>query len=83
MTGTTVSRQRQYRFDNTVRLDAHVFTLGVERLDQTGFSTSYGDGVDGATFSRNVDSAMAGYTGPLFLSPTWNEFQLNARHDRY
>ncbi len=80
--GTTVSRQRQYRVDNTVRLDAHAFTLGVERLDQTGFSTAYGDGVDGAAFSRHVDSVMAGYTGPLFL-PAFNEFQLNARHDRY
>jgi vitamin B12 transporter len=26
---------------------------------------------------------MVGYTGPLFLSSTWNEFQVDARHDRY
>ena len=81
--GTTTSTQRQYRFANTAKFDEHVGTLAYERLDQTGFSTSYGNGVDGATFSRHVDSFMAGYTGPLFLPSRWNEFQFNARHDRY
>jgi vitamin B12 transporter len=80
---TTTSTQRQYRFGNTLRVDAHAVTLAYERLDQTGFSSSFGNGVDGATFSRHVDALMAGYTGPLFLPAALNEFQLNARHDRY
>jgi vitamin B12 transporter len=80
--GTTTSTQRQYRFGNTLKLDEHVVTVAYERLDQTGFATSFGDGA-GASFSRHVDSFMAGYTGPLFLPSSWNEFQFNARHDRY
>jgi len=81
--GTTTSTQRQYRFGNTFRFDEHVVTAACERIDQTGFSTSYGNGLDGASFTRHVDSSMAGYTGPLFLSSKWNEFQFDARHDRY
>jgi vitamin B12 transporter len=81
--GTTTSTDRQYRLVNTFRLADHAVTVGYEHLDQTGFATSYGDGVDGATFSRKVDSEMIGYTGPLFLPAGVNEFQLNARRDRY
>jgi vitamin B12 transporter len=81
--GSTTSTDRQYRIGNTFRLGEQVATLAYEHLDQTGFSTSYGNGIDGARFSRRVDSAMAGYTGPLFLPSSWNEFQFNARHDSY
>jgi vitamin B12 transporter len=81
--GSTTSTDRQYRIGNTFRFDTHAVTLGYEHLDQSGFSTSYGDGVDGAGFSRKVDGVMAGYTGPLVLPANWNEFQFNARHDRY
>ena len=83
VTGSTTSTDRQYRIGNTFRLDTHAVTLGYEHLDQSGFSTSYGNGVDGAGFSRKVDGVMAGYIGPLFLPTSWNEFQFNARHDRY
>ncbi len=83
VTGSTTSTDRQYRIGNTLSFGEHAATLGYEHLDQTGFSTSYGDGVEGATFSRKVDSVMAGYTGPLFLPANWNEFQFNARRDRY
>ena len=83
VTGSTTSTDRQYRFGNSLRLAGHTITAGYEHLDQTGFSTSYGNGVDGATFSRHVDSVMAGYVGPLFLPAGVNEFQLNARHDDY
>ena len=81
--GTTTSTDRQYRIGNTFRLVDHAVTVGYEHLDQRGFATAYGDGVDGATFSRRVDSAWVGYTGPLFLPAGVNEFQLNARRDRY
>jgi vitamin B12 transporter len=81
--GTTTSTVRQYRIDNTLRYAEQVVTLGYEHLDQTGFATSFGDGVDGASFSRRADSFMAGYAGPLFLPARWNEFQFNGRHDRY
>ena len=83
--GTTTSTQRQYRFGNTLRTGDHVVALAYERLDQDGFSTAYDPaaGAPGANFSRNVDSFMAGYTGPLFLPAAWNEFQFNGRHDRY
>ena len=85
--GSTTSTDRQYRIGNTFGFLEHTATLAYEHLDQTGFSSSYGNGggVDGAGagFSRKVDSAMAGYTGPLFLPPLLNEFQLNARRDRY
>ena len=81
--GTTTSTDRQYRLVDTFRLADHAVTLGYEHLDQSGFATSYGDGVDGATFARKVDSELVGYTGPLFLPSGMNEFQLNARHDRY
>ncbi len=80
VTGSTTSTDRQYRFGNTFRVGEHTATLAAEHLDETGFSTSYGNG--GAQFSRKVDSVFGGYTGPLFL-PAWNEFQFNARHDRY
>ena len=80
--GSTTSTDRQYRVVNTFRIAEHTATLAAEHLDITGFATSYGDGVDGAQFSRKVDSVFGGYTGPLFL-PSWNEFQFNARHDRY
>lgn len=83
VTGATTSTDRQYRIGNTFRVGEHAATLAYEHLDQTGFSTSYGNGSDGASFSRKVDSAMAGYIGPLFLSSNRNEFQFNARHDRY
>lgn len=81
--GSTTSTDRQYRVGNNFRFSGHTATLAYEHLDQSGFSTAYGNGVDGATFSRKVDSAMAGYTGPLFLPSSLNEFQFNARHDRY
>ncbi len=83
VTGSTTSTDRQYRIGNTLRVDQHAATLAYEHLDQTGYATSYGNGIDGARFSRKVDSFMAGYTGPLFLPASWNEFQFNARHDRY
>ena len=83
VTGSTTSTDRQYRFANTLRVGEHAATLAAEHLDETGFSTSYGNGVDGAQFSRKVDSVSGGYTGPLFLPSSWNEFQFNARHDRY
>ena len=82
VTGSSVSTDRQYRLGNTLRVDAHAVTFAYEHLDQSGFSTAYGNGVDGARFSRDVDSVMAGYTGPLFLSDR-HEFQANVRHDRY
>ena len=81
--GSTTSTDAQYRFVNTFRLADHALTLGYEHLDQAGFSTSYGNGVDGASFSRKADSEMIGYTGPLVLPSGINEFQFNARHDRY
>lgn len=81
--GATTSTDRQYRFANTLRLSGHTLTGAYEHLDQTGFSTSYGNGVDGATFSRHVDSVMLGYLGPMFLSSSVNEFQFNLRHDDY
>lgn len=81
--GSTTSTDRQYRMGNAFVFSEHVATIGYEHLDQTGFSTSYGDGLDGVAFSRKVDSAMAGYTGPLFLASSLNEFQFNARRDRY
>ena len=83
--GTATSTGRQYRVGNSFALAEHIATLAYEHLDQSGFSTSYGNGIDtaGVAFSRKVDSAMAGYTGPLLLASSVNEFQLNARHDRY
>lgn len=81
--GSTISTDRQYRIGNTFAFSEHTATIAIEHLDQSGFSTSYGNGVEGAAFSRKVDSAMAGYTGPLFLASSLNEFQFNARHDRY
>ena len=85
--GSTTSTDRQYRIGNGFTFAEHTATFAYEHLDQSGFSTSYGNGIDGAAFSRKVDSAMAGYTGPLFfpssmLSST-SEFQFNARQDRY
>jgi len=82
LAGTTTSTERQYRVGNTLTWSGHTITAGFERLDQQGFSSSYGNGVDGAGFSRHVDSAMLGYLGSLFL-PAMNEFQFNARHDDY
>jgi vitamin B12 transporter len=81
--GSTVSTDTQYRLVNTFRLADHAVTLGYEHLDQSGFSTSYGDGIEGATYARDVNSEMIGYTGPLLLPSGVNEFQLDARHDRY
>ena len=89
--GTTTSSNRQYRLGNTFNWSDHTATIALEHLDQTGFSSSFGngDGTDnaGAQFSRKVDSAMAGYTGPLLLPSSapssMSEFQFNARHDRY
>ncbi len=81
--GSTTSTDRQYRVGNAFAFSEHVATLAYEHLDQTGFSSSYGNGIDGAAFSRKVDSAMAGYTGPMFLPSSLNEFQFNARRDRY
>ncbi|MGI9026680.1 MAG: TonB-dependent receptor domain-containing protein [Burkholderiaceae bacterium] len=81
--GTATSTDRQYRIGNSFAFADHTVMLAYEHLDQSGFSTSYGSGLDGAAFSRKVDSAMAGYTGPLFLTSAVNEFQFNARHDRY
>ena len=81
--GSTTSTDRQYRVGNSFRFSEHTATLAYEHLDQRGFSTAYGNGVGGAAFSRKVDSAMAGYVGPLFLPAALHEFQLNARHDRY
>lgn len=83
VTGSTTSTDRQYRIANTVRIGGDTLTFGAEHLDQSGFSTAYGNGGDGASFSRKVDSVMAGYTGALFLPSDLHEFQFNARHDRY
>ena len=83
LTGSSTSTDRQYRAGNTLVVSGHAATFALEHLDQTGFSTSYGNGIDGADFSRKVDSAMAGYAGPLLLPAVLNEFQFNARHDRY
>lgn len=80
--GSTTSTDRQYRIDNALRFGAQTITVGYEHLEQSGFSTSYGDGVSGATFSRRSDAEWLGYTGSLFL-PSIHEFQLNVRHDRY
>ncbi len=79
--GTTTSTDRQYRVGNTLRFDAHTATLAYERLDIDGYATAYG--LAGASFHRKVDSAMAGYTGPLFLPAAFNTFQFNVRHDDY
>ncbi len=83
--GTATSTDRQYRIGNSFAFAEHTATLAYEHLDQSGFSTSYGNSIDnaGAAFSRKVDSVMAGYIGPLLFASAVNEFQLNARHDRY
>ena len=82
--GTSESATKQITFNNIFTVvPGHVLTAGYEHLAQTGFSSSFGANGEGETFSRKVDSVMAGYTGALFLPVDANQFQFNARRDRY
>lgn len=79
--GSTSSTDRQTRWGNTLTFGAHVVDLAYEHRDVQGFASAYGS--SGASYGRQVDSTMAGYTGPTFLPAAYNEFQFNVRHDDY